>query len=629
MALIDFIEGAFVGRGSWDERALFKDAGFEWNGKRKAWLTRNRKHAEAVQGVVWSDAALRHIEDRDYAAKLSAEMSYKAGTTFEPPIPQALLDKGWDFKPYQKAGIEFASMPGRRDTLIADPPGLGKTIQAIGVSNCFPKSIKRVLVICPASLKENWRREWLTWCSKGMSVGIAETQRREMVQDGFYKNGKPRFKKVVHPRWWPNTQVVIINYDILEKFSEEINDRFWDLLVCDEAQALKSPDSGRTLFVLGDDHLDTRTKKRKRAERKKKDPEFRWFRAVDAKRRLFLSGTPMMNRPIELWPLVRACDPEGLGEDYLEFGYRYCEGFFDASRGSQGAYNFSGASNLRELGQRLRQRMMVRRQKREVLPELPPVFKQVVLLDSPEIKEIVAREDEIAQAMRLYEAAFADPSEDARDERIGNEVLEAVYQMGFEDAAKDPDRPNAKRLNMEYAQAVTGLEGPAVQVMFEEMAAVRRELGLAKVSAVIPWLKQFLTDTEEKLILFAYHSDVVLALAEALQEFNPAVIYGGTPVGKRQGQVDKFQTDDTCRVIIGNIQAAGVGFTMTKASSVAFAEGDWVPSQILQCIDRACRIGQLAEKIIAFFLVANGSLDARIAQSSQLKEENINEVMDT
>jgi SNF2 family DNA or RNA helicase len=60
-----------------------------------------------------------------------------------------------------------------------------------------------------------------------------------------------------------------------------------------------------------------------------------------------------------------------------------------------------------------------------------------------------------------------------------------------------------------------------------------------------------------------------------------------------------------------------VGFTLTRAADVAFAEGDWVPSQIEQCEDRACRIGQTAEKIMSYFLVANGSLDARIAQAAK------------
>lgn len=635
MAHIDYKDGLFYGLGAWAERDLFKTAGFAWSPLRKAWITKRLEVAESIAGLTWTQRAIDHIDHRLKVAEVSRQMSYQADSDFDPPIPHALLAKGIDFKPFQKAGIEFATM--RRDTLIADQPGLGKTIQAIGVSNCYPKR-RRVLVVTPASLKENWRREWLKWCSKGLSVGIAETQHREKIADGIIKSGKnkgkPRYRTVVHPRWWPDTDVVIINYDILDKFSAEIHAHVWDILICDECHALKSTDSGRTLFVLGGSRLEhikdedgKRLTNRDGTPSKKKQKV--WFKTIDAARRLFLSGTPMMNRPIELWPIVQAFDPEGLGRDYNDYAYRYCGAWWDSARGKNGALDVSGATNLKELGAKLREVFMVRRLKREVLPELPDKFRQVVTLESKEISEVVAREDELAQALKLYEANILGMVDG--EAMAGAQIVEAVYKMGFHKAVGedgDPDRPDSRKLNLSYAASVLGLEPPAIQIMFEEMAAIRRELGIAKLSAIVPWVKNFL-DGGEKLILFAYHSDVVLALAEQLADYNPAVIYGGTPVKKRQGQVDKFQEDESCRIIICNIQAGGVGYTMTRAADVAFAEGDWVPTLLEQCEDRSCRIGQLAEKIMVFFLVANGSLDARIAQAALAKEENISEVLDT
>lgn len=631
MARIEYHEGFFYGLGTWDEKDLFRDAGFTWSPRRKAWVTQKRKAAEQVKGVMWADSAVRHIEAADHLATVSRDLSYAGSTDFQPPIPQRLLDDGIDFKPFQKAGVDFATQPGRRDVLIADPPGLGKTIQAIGVSNTM-RRIRRVLVVVPASLKVNWKREWEKWCSKGLSVGIAETQHKEKVQDGFYKNGKPRFRTKVTPLYWPDTDVVIINYDILERFSAQINDVIWDLLICDECHALKSPDSGRTLFVLGDGHLDKKGRnrlKRARAKKTGQDVKSIWFNAVDAKRRVFLSGTPMLNRPIELWPIVAAFDPDGLGSNYIDFGYRYCGGWFDPARGKDGSYDFTGATNGSELGQLLRERFMVRRNKREVLPELPLKFRQVHLLDSPEIRDLVAREDEIAQAMKLYESHVLNgETEEEREAREGLKIIEQAQKLGFDKAFEDPDRPNSRAVNLDYAQAVLGLDPPAVQVMFEEIAQVRRDLGIAKLTAAIPWIKNFL-DGGEKLLIFAYHSDVVLAIRDALADYGPAVVYGATPLGKRQGEVDRFQEDENCRVFIGNLQAAGVGFTLTRAADVCFVEGDWTPALMEQCEDRACRIGQTAEKIMVFFLVANGSLDARIAQSAKEKEDNINLVLDT
>lgn len=648
MASIDYLDGYFWGLSTWEDRERFQKAGFTWSSKRRAWVTTSQGIAESVKGVTWRPRAMEHIEKTLEIAKISRHLSYQADCDFWPPISEAVRAKGWDYKPFQRAGIDFATLPGRRDTLIADPPGLGKTIQAVGVSNAI-KKIRRVLVVTPASLKENWRREWLLWCSKGLSVGIAETRYRETIQDGFYKNGKPRFKKVIHPTWWPNTDVVIINYDILERFSKEIHEQSWDLLICDECHGLKTPDSGRTIFVLGGAQMDSASKRRVRNDRKKanlteekkaqaerREPRLRdiWFNPVDAKRRVFLSGTPMMNRPIEMWSLVKAFDPDGLGKDWEQFGYRYCEGWFDAARGPFGSYDFTGASNLEELGYKLRSSFMVRRNKREVLPELPPKFRQVILLDSPEIRDVVAREDELAQALKLYESNVLKPeneTEDQRDIRLGLSILDTAYKYGFHKAVGpdgDPDRPNSRAIDLDYAAAVLGLAPPAVAVLFEEIAAVRRELGMAKLSTIIPWARTFL-EGGDKLIMFGYHSDVVKKIAEELGDYNPALIYGKTPVKKRQLEVDRFQEDEDCRIISCNLQAAGVGFTMTRAHDVAFAEGDWTPTLIEQAEDRACRIGQTAEKIMSFFLVANGSLDARIAQAAKEKEDNISRTMDT
>lgn len=622
MAHIDYKDGVFWGLGTWEEKDIFKKAGFTWSTHRRAWITNDQSVAESIRGLTWTDRAYDEVDRRAEVAEVSRALSYKADTDFYPPIPQALLDKGIDFMPYQRAGIEYATM--RRDTLIADQPGLGKTIQAIGVANCYPKR-RRILVVAPASLKENWRREWLKWCSNGLSVGIAETQHAEREQVGVFKTGKrkgqPRYKIIkVHPTWWPDTDVVIINYDILEKFTTEIHAHVWDMLICDECHSLKTPDAGRTLFVFGKDQCVAAGAGRKKLKEARKKGI--WFNAIDAKRRVFLSGTPMMNRPIELWPFVRAFDPQGLGKNYEDYGYRYCDGYFDTTRGEFGAYNFTGSSNGPELGAKLRGTFMIRRLKREVLPELPPVFRQVIVLDSPEIREMVAREDELAQALRLYETSFV-----GTDADLGLHIADQAYKYGFH-KSDDPDKPNSRAINLDYVAAVLGLEPPAVQVLFEEMAQVRRDLGLAKLSAVVPWVKNFL-DGGEKLIMFAYHSDVVKALAEACAEYEPAVIYGGTPVKRRQAEVDRFMEDDRCRLFTGNIDAAGVGYTMTIAHDVGFAEGDWVPTKMEQAEDRACRIGQTAEKIMSFYLVANGSLDSRIAESALVKREVINGILDS
>lgn len=619
MARIDYKDGVYRGVGTWEERTIWKKHKFRFSKLHGAWITDRDDLAQAVAGVPWTSRAIAHIEGQLRLADDAVKLSYAATTDFQPLVPSGnhpRTGKPFEFLGYQRAGVEYA-LP-RKDCLIADAPGLGKTIVAIGVFNCDP-SLTKVLIICPASLKENWRREFDLWKTRDVSVGIAETSHKEKVQDGLYKNGKPKFKTIITPELWPDTDVVVVNYDILDRFPQ-IKATMWDMLVCDECHALKTPDSGRTLFVLG-------------GNKKKRNAQGRWeqiwFTAVEAKRRLFLSGTPMMNRPVELWPIIHAFDPSGIGKSYEKYVERYCAAWWDNWRGKHGALDVSGASNQEELGQLIRAKFMIRRRKREVLPDLPPIWRQVVVLDTPEIRELVAREDELAQALRLYEKIVRNDMDQFQiDDALGEQIIANAERLSLRDADDAEAGFETRALKMSYAQAITGLEPPAIGILFEELAQVRRELGIAKLSGVVPWTKEFLAG-EDKLLMFAYHTDVILGLRDQLAKYNPAVVYGGTPVKKRQPEVDRFQDDERCRLGIMQIDAAGIGFTMTRARDVAFAEEDWVPTKKWQAEDRVCRLGQTADTLTSTSLVANGSMDAKMAQRSLGKEEVFSRVLDS
>ena len=602
MVFVDCINHRFYGVGPKEDRAIFKDAGFRWDPVRRRWLTDSLAVA-ARADAPFTDRAVVEAVSREALREQSHDLSYAADSDFEPPAPDGLA-----YKPFQKAGIEYALK--RRDTLIADPPGLGKTPMSIGVANALP-GCRRILVIAPASLKENWRREFRKWTTQGLSVGVSHASMRVKEHVGTYKNGKPKYKLRTYKNVWPQSDVVIVNYDVLERFEEQIDDEHWDLLVCDEAHALKTPDANRTLRVLGGSRLEPDPKRKGKKRKKFYDP-------IDAERRVFLSGTPMLSRPIELWPLVKACDPDGLGKDYYEYAYRYCEG-----RHTIHGFDVRGASNLEELGEFLRSAFMIRRSKREVLPELPEVQRQVVLVESPELSKLVAREDELAQQLKLYESMVTDEDQDLDklDSDMGASIAEVAESYGLGQDGKP---------NIDYVAQVLGLEPPAVEILFEELASVRQQIGIAKAPLVRDWVRDFLEGNPgEKVILFGYHKDVVRSLYAELEQYEPALIYGDTPMHKRQGEVDRLQEDENCRVLIGNLHSAGVGFTMTRAANVVFAEGDWVPSMMRQAEDRTCRIGQEADAVLSSALMANGSIDAKIAHTAMDKELNIGLALDT
>jgi SWI/SNF-related matrix-associated actin-dependent regulator 1 of chromatin subfamily A len=201
--------------------------------------------------------------EAERTAALNASRATDAAV--ELPVPDGL-----SYLPYQRAGIAYAL--GHPSVLFGDEMGLGKTIQAIGIINSDP-SIKRVLVICPASLKLNWRNELRKWLVREMSIGIAQ--------------GKE----------FPESDVVIINYDILTKHDPKIKAIEWDLVVCDEMHYLKSPDAQRTRAVIGFN-----------SKGKGKD-----VAPICGRRRIGLTGTPIPNRPIELFPsqviFGRTCFP--------------------------------------------------------------------------------------------------------------------------------------------------------------------------------------------------------------------------------------------------------------------------------------------------------------------------------
>jgi len=581
----------FVAACRFEERGRLRNAGWEWDNAFRKWSTKDvdkvRPFFDYTEGEARS--ALQSIKSREQEA---IEASRATDTEFEPPVPDGL-----SYFPFQKAGISYGR--NRKAVLIGDEPGLGKTIQAIGIGNCDP-NLKRVLIVCEASHKVHWKREHEKWSTHGLSVGLAQTRKKRKFIDGYYKNGKPRWRNFYEKLVWPETDVVVINYDVLEHFIEQVRGTRWDLMICDEAHALKSQDSKRTRFVLG-------------AERRSKRVGGKWIRTpaeppIPARRSVFLTGTPIPNRPVELWPLIKRCDPSGLGKDYDDFVYRYCEAHTTAF-----GLNTNGASNLPELQRIMRERFMVRRKKMDVLKDLPPKRRNLIVLPSEGLEELIYNE---AQVIRDRLAEF-----------------ESMLGLTLEDHSSSEDavidlcaRISEKVLDSEDGSYEGVLEtlSEGEQVLFEEIAQVRQAIAMAKVPMVVDHIKE-ITGAGRKVIIFIYHKDVAKALKEHFP--NAAMITGSVPVEKRQPEADRFQEDPECMEFIGQFTAAGKGFTLTAAHDVVCAELDWSPGNMCQAEDRAHRIGQ-TNFVNVDHLVLADSLEVRQAESLVEKQEVIEAALD-
>ena len=155
-------------------------------------------------------------------------------------------------------------------------------------------------------------------------------------------------------------------------------------------------------------------------------------------------------------------------------------------------------------------------------------------------------------------------------------------------------------------------------VAFEAMSDVLHLHGLRKLRLAIEYITDLLEHVD-KLVVFAHHRDVVLALRDALAGYGAAAILGGVSDGIRDHAFRRFQSKKTPRVLIGNLQAMGVGHTLTRSDHVVFVEGSWVPSVMEQAADRCHRIGTVSA-VTADVLVIGRSIDEHMMRRCLEKE---------
>jgi SWI/SNF-related matrix-associated actin-dependent regulator 1 of chromatin subfamily A len=479
----------------------------------------------------WDAAWWQEIpEEVKQARAESMEASRATSADVDLPHPEGL-----DYMPFQKAGIRYGL--DRTGVLIADEMGLGKTIQAIGIINADP-SIQTAIIICPKSLKLNWKRELEKWLVRPLSIGVA--------------NGT-----------FSNTDIVIVNYEGLIRL-KNLDAREWDIAIVDEAHYIKNAKTQRSRAV----------------------------KSIRARRQVRLTGTPIVNRPVELYNVI-----EDLGGNWGSF-FSFAKRYAGAHHNGFG-WDFSGAQNLDELQRRLRESIMVRRLKMDVLKELPSKIRQII--------EVEADSTRAQKAVRLEQL-----QEEESEERLADLRAQVELSKAESDEA--------------YKAAVQRLH-EASQVDFQEMSRLRHETAIAKIPAVVAHITNALEDNDNKIIIAAHHHDVIADLAEALADSHPVTLTGENNERDRQASVDAFQTDPNVRVFIGSITAAGVGITLTASSHVVFAELDWVPGNITQMEDRAHRIGQ-TETVLVQHIVLSGSLDARMAQILVNKQNVIDSSLD-
>jgi len=296
------------------------------------------------------------------------------------------------------------------------------------------------------------------------------------------------------------------------------------------------------------------------------------FRSLRCDRRVLLSGTPLSNRPRSLWNQLSMIDPLRW-RTYRDFAFEFCNGYMQKI-GNREILMADGASNQRTLNILLRATCMYRVEKEQVMQQLPKKLIQIIPL---EVKDntIIKKNKELEES----------------------DDFKAVLRRMEEGDSRD----------------------------FSEISEFRHQLGEIKADVAISHVRDTL-ESEEKVVVFAHHQSVLSALWQGLQDYEPVALAGGTPPKKKQEAIDRFQTQPENRVFIGSIMAAGVGITLTAASVCIFAEIDWSPSQMNQCIDRLHRIGQ-ESPVLAQYLVLDNTMDIRIARLLESKQRTFDKVV--
>lgn len=554
------------------EKALEK-VGFVWRGDKVYTITIG--HHREAERIARNLAELMERQDDEIVLGvlekireevLSVGEEYRNSLKADIVIP---APEGKSYKEYQKEFVLLAK--DRKKFILADEMGLGKTIQAIALINLLRP--QHVLIVAPAFLRVNWRRELERWLTYDIDIYAIESRK-----DGM--------KVITEDRG-----IFIISYDLLDMLFDGINKRF-ELAVYDEAHYLKNSDAKRTVLGL----------------------------SVKSDRYLFLTGTPFLNKAIELaniFYFIKKGIPEGVGQKdlkkhlknfYWEFARKYFYLIEKEVRNNRKVYEVGDVKNPNRLSADLSP-YILRRTKDEVLTELPDKIRKIIRFSADREVESLVEKEKILY-MKLKEKKLT------RAPRIDDEDISNGSKPDYRQASREQ--------MMEYLQKrIEEMEGTLA-----ELALVRHYLGLRKIDLAVEYIENILEETGDKrLVVMTWHKDVAYYIAKELESKYKVLLNTGD-IKNGDDKVRQFQSDSEKTIIfISTIKAGGLGLTLTKASRMVFVELSYVPADIWQAEDRIHRIGQKNVAEI-HFLIFDGSIDEHILSLVEKKKGEFTSILD-
>lgn len=457
-------------------------------------------------------------------------------TELEPKQVVEGLPKGFEFKtqPYshQIEGVEYGLKYDK--WFLGDEQGLGKSKQAIdiAVARKLAYNYKHCLIVCGVNtLKWNWVKEVHIHSDEGAYILGQRTKRNGRVYIGSTKD------KVTDAKSVDNIEdyFIITNIesfrskDFADAIKKSCLDGKIDMCVADEMHKMKNPSSQQS----------------------------KGFLKCLPKCRIAMTGTPLMNNPLDLYIILKWLGYEA--HSFYSFKNHYCV------MGGFNGYDVIGYQNMDQLTEQFRN-IMLRRLKADVL-DLPDKIYVDDIVDMTDKQSLIYNE-------------------------VKNDIKAHIDQVTL-----DAVNPLSALIRLRQATGYTGILSSEIK----ESAKLDRMEDIVEEAVA----------NGDKCIIFSNWTQMTDAIIDRLGKYNPALITGNTKDNDRTEQQDKFMNDDTCKVIVGTIGAMGTGLTLTAGSTVIFLDEPWNKALFDQAVDRAHRIGT-KNNVTIYSIMCRDTIDERI-----------------